>query len=55
MATDCIGQTGYQASMLESIKIPAKNLRNWAGEVKSGDSDNHEAKAAVILLEEHFP
>lgn len=44
-----------QASMLESIRITAKNLRNWADEVKSGDSDNHEAKAAVYYWKNLFP
>lgn len=44
-----------QASMLESIRITAKNLRNWADEVKSGDSDNYEAKAAVYYWKNLFP
>jgi CRISP-associated protein Cas1 len=44
-----------QASMLESIRIPAKNLRNWAAEVKSGDSDNHEATAAAYYWKNLFP
>jgi len=44
-----------QAAMLESIRIPAKNLRNWAGEVKSGDSDNHEAVAAAYYWKNIFP
>lgn len=44
-----------QASMLESIRVPAKNLRNWAGEVKSGDSENHEATAAAYYWKRLFP
>jgi CRISPR-associated protein Cas1 len=41
--------------MLESIRISAKTLRNWAGEVKSGDSGNHEAKAAAWYWKRLFP
>lgn len=44
-----------QASMLESINIAAKNLRNWAQEVKSGDADNHEAIAAAYYWKNFFP
>jgi CRISPR-associated protein Cas1 len=44
-----------QAAMLESIRLSAKNLRNWAAEVKSGDADNHEAKAAVYYWKNLFP
>lgn len=44
-----------QAAMLESIRIPAKNLRNWAEEVKSGDSGNHEAMAAAYYWKKLFP
>jgi len=44
-----------QASMLETIKVTAKNLRNWATEVKSGDADNHEAKAAIYYWKNLFP
>jgi len=44
-----------QASMLEAIRITAKNIRNWAADVKSGDSDNHEAKAAVYYWKNLFP
>lgn len=44
-----------QAAMLESIKISAKNLRNWANEVKSGDTNNHEAKAAAYYWKNIFP
>lgn len=44
-----------QAAILESIRIPAKNMRNWAGEVKSGDSENHEAVAAAYYWKNIFP
>jgi CRISP-associated protein Cas1 len=44
-----------QAHMLESVSIGAKNLRNWAMEVKSGDTDNHEAMAAVFYWRNLFP
>jgi CRISP-associated protein Cas1 len=44
-----------QASMLESIRVPVKNIRNWATEVKSGDSSNLEATAAVYYWKNLFP
>jgi CRISPR-associated protein Cas1 len=44
-----------QATMLEAIRIPAKNLRNWAAEVKSGDAENQEAKAAAYYWKNLFP
>ena len=43
-----------QASMLESIRVPAKNLRKMAADVKSGDSDNQEAIAAVYYWKNLF-
>ncbi len=43
-----------QACMLESLQIGAKNLRNWSVEVKSGDSDNHEAMAAAYYWKNFF-
>jgi CRISP-associated protein Cas1 len=43
-----------QACMLESVQVAAKNLRNWAQEVKSGDADNHEAVAAVYYWKNLF-
>jgi CRISPR-associated protein Cas1 len=43
-----------QAAMLESIRITAKNMRNWAAEVKSGDSENHEAVAAAYYWKNIF-
>ena len=44
-----------QATMLESVNIGAKNLRNWAMEVKSGDSEHHEATAAAFYWKNIFP
>ena len=44
-----------QAAMLEAIRIPAKNLRNLAAEVKSGDSENNEAVAAAYYWKNIFP
>jgi len=43
-----------QAALLETTRIPVKNMRNWASEVKSGDSDNHEAVAAVYFWKNIF-
>jgi CRISP-associated protein Cas1 len=43
-----------QACMLEGIQVGAKNLRNWAQEVKSGDADNHEAVAAAYYWKNVF-
>jgi CRISP-associated protein Cas1 len=43
-----------QACMLESVQVGAKNLRNWAQEVKSGDADNHEAVAAAYYWKNIF-
>lgn len=44
-----------QAALLEIYRVPVKNMRNWASEVKSGDSDNHEAVAAVYYWKNIFP
>ncbi len=44
-----------QAALLEMARVPVKNMRNWAAEVKSGDSDNHEAVAAVYYWKNIFP
>lgn len=43
-----------QAALLESVRVPVKNMRNWATEVKSGDSENHEAVAAVYYWKNIF-
>ena len=41
--------------MLESVSFCAKNLHNRAQEVKRGDSENHEAVAAVYYWKNLFP
>lgn len=43
-----------QAALLESCRVPVKNMRNWSAEVKSGDSANHEAVAAVYYWKNIF-
>lgn len=43
-----------QATVLEWQRLPTQNLRNWAKEVKSGDSDNHEAMAAAYYWKHLF-
>ncbi|MEQ1553893.1 MAG: type II CRISPR-associated endonuclease Cas1 [Ferruginibacter sp.] len=43
-----------QAAMLESVQVPAKLLRSFAAEVKSGDANNHEAMAAVYYWKNIF-
>jgi CRISPR-associated protein Cas1 len=50
-----ITKINNQAAMLESIRIGAKNMRSLAAEVKSGDSENHEAIAAVYYWKNIFP
>lgn len=44
-----------QAAMLESLNIPAKNLRTLAVQVKSGDIENNEAVGAVYYWKNIFP
>ena len=43
-----------QAALLKTVRIPIKNMVNWATEVKSGDSENHEAVAAVYYWKNIF-
>ena len=43
-----------QAGLLEGTRVAIKNMRNWAAEVKSGDSENHEAIAAVYYWKNVF-
>lgn len=43
-----------QATLLESCRVAVKNMRNWSTEVKSGDSENHEAVAAVYYWKNLF-
>lgn len=44
-----------QAAVLESRGIVARNMRAWVGEVRSGDTDNMEARAAAYYWSELFP
>ncbi|MEI7675509.1 MAG: type II CRISPR-associated endonuclease Cas1 [Bacteroidales bacterium] len=45
-----------QAAMLHKHRnIQPKNMDYWASEVKSGDADNHEARAAAYYWGEVFP
>jgi CRISPR-associated protein Cas1 len=43
-----------QAALLQSMRIPIKNMRTLAAEVKSGDSDNNEAVAAAYYWKNIF-
>jgi CRISPR-associated protein Cas1 len=43
-----------QAVLLESMRVPIKNMRTLAAEVKSGDSDNNEAVAAAYYWKNIF-
>jgi CRISPR-associated protein Cas1 len=44
-----------QAALLKRERIDCKLLERYAREVKSGDSENHEAKAAVYYWRNIFP
>lgn len=44
-----------QAAVLEWLRVPVTNMQNWSKEVKSGDSDNHEATAAAYYWKNIFP
>ncbi len=44
-----------QAAILEWLRIPVTNMKNWSKEVKSGDSENHEATAAAYYWKNIFP
>ncbi len=44
-----------QAAVLESRGVIAKNMRAWVGEVRSGDVDNMEARAAAYYWSSIFP
>lgn len=44
-----------QAAVLESRGIGARNMRAWIGEVRSGDTDNMEARAAAYYWSALFP
>ncbi len=50
-----IAKITNQAAVLQKEKTDNKLLLNFAKEVKSGDSDNHEARAAVYYWKNLFP
>lgn len=51
-----IAKISNQAHLLsETTGAVIKNMRKWAGDVKSGDSDNYEARAAVYYWANLFP
>lgn len=43
-----------QASFLEQRGTPVQKMRKWAAEVKSGDIENHESRAAVYYWQHIF-
>ncbi|UMB52711.1 type II CRISPR-associated endonuclease Cas1 [Lutibacter sp. A64] len=43
-----------QGHVLEELNIPARKLFKWANDVKSGDSENHESRAAVYYWKHFF-
>ncbi len=44
-----------QATLLKRRNIPADNMLHWADNVKSGDIENHEARAAAYYWKSLFP
>ncbi|HXS37406.1 MAG TPA: type II CRISPR-associated endonuclease Cas1 [Flavipsychrobacter sp.] len=50
-----MAKIGNQAALLSKERIDNKLLLNYAKDVKSGDSENHEAKAAVYYWKNIFP
>jgi CRISP-associated protein Cas1 len=44
-----------QAMVLKSKEIKHDNMLHWASSVKSGDSENHEARAAAYYWQSLFP
>jgi len=51
-----IAKIKNQAAVLQQFRnLEAKNMLKWASEVKSGDSDNKEAQAAVYYWQNAFP
>jgi len=43
-----------QANLLDQFKIPNRKMYKWASEVKSGDAENHESRAAVYYWKQLF-
>jgi len=50
-----VAKIGNQAALLAKERIDNKLLLNYTNDVKSGDSENHEAKAAVYYWKNIFP
>ena len=51
-----IAKIQNQAAVLKQMRgIEVRNMQKWATEVKSGDSDNLEARAAVYYWQNAFP
>jgi len=51
-----IAKIENQAAVLEKCRnMPVKNMLKWAGDVKSGDSDNLEGRAAAFYWKNLFP
>jgi len=45
-----------QAAVLQTIRdLPIRNMQKWANEVKSGDIENHEGRAAAFYWKNLFP
>ena len=45
-----------QAAVLQTMRnLPIRNMQKWAGEIKSGDSNNLEGRAAVFYWKNLFP
>jgi CRISPR-associated protein Cas1 len=49
-----IAKIQNQAALLESFDIDTENMKYWASQVKSGDPDNYEARAAAYYWEKLF-
>ena len=43
-----------QAKILEAVGVPCQKMFKWAKEVKAGDSENHESRAAVFYWDNLF-
>ena len=43
-----------QACFMDTRDIPARKMHKWANEVKSGDTENHESRAAVYYWQHIF-
>jgi len=43
-----------QANFMDKLGIPARKMHKWVNEVKSGDTENHESRAAVYYWKHIF-